>query len=328
MTEMNAIEISAPGDADVLTLCKRPVPEPAAGEVLIKVTAAGINRPDVLQRMGLYPPPEGASDLPGLEVSGVVVKTGDGVEAGLMGQKVCALMPGGGYAEYAVADARLCLPVPDTLSMTEAAGLPETFFTVWTNVFEDGGLAAGETLLVHGGASGIGTTAIAMATTFGAKVITTAGTDEKCAMLEKMGAAHAFNYKTADWAAEIQKLGGVDVVLDMIGGDYVQRNLNCLKPRGRHVSIAFLGGMTAEINIMQVMRGRLTLTGSTLRARTPDEKALIASALRDRVWPLIEEGNIKPVIDQVMPLADASAAHKRMEASSHIGKIILEVTSA
>ncbi|WP_306252831.1 NAD(P)H-quinone oxidoreductase [Parvularcula sp. IMCC14364] len=327
VTHMTAVEISAPGGPEVLQSVQRPVPQPGDGAVLIRVAAAGVNRPDILQRMGLYPPPAGASDLPGLEVAGEVVALGAGVEESWLGRKVCALMAGGGYADYAVADAGLCLPVPDALSMIEAAALPETFFTVWTNVFEDGRLNPGERLLVHGGTSGIGTTAIELAHAFGAEVVTTAGSDDKCQTLKDMGVAAAFNYKSDDWEKLITEAGGVDVVLDMVGGDYVAKNLNCLKTGGRHVSIAFLGGLTAQINIMQIMRGRLTVTGSTLRARDPDEKARIASVLKDKVWPLLNAGKIKPVIDSTFPLAQANQAHALMEASSHIGKIVLTTES-
>ncbi|MCI5047095.1 MAG: NAD(P)H-quinone oxidoreductase [Aquisalinus sp.] len=321
--QMTAIEITQAGGPEVLQPTTRQIPVPQEGEILIEIATAGVNRPDVLQRMGVYPPPEGASDLPGLEVAGEIVRVGNGVDENWLGRKVCALMAGGGYAEYAVADAGLCLPVPAGFTMTEAAALPETFFTVWTNVFEDGALREGERLLVHGGTSGIGTTAIELATAFGAEVIATAGSAEKCDTLKKMGVIAAHNYKEEDWEKLITDAGGVDVILDMVGGAYVAKNLNCLRPGGRHVSIAFLGGLTAEINIMQIMRGRLTLTGSTLRARTNTEKARIASALAEKVWPLLEDGKIKPVIDSTFPLADARKAHALMEASTHIGKIIL-----
>ena len=322
---MTAIEITEPGGPDVLKPVTRDKPVPGEGEVLIKVAAAGVNRPDVLQRMGMYPPPEGASDLPGLEVAGEITETGAGVDKARIGEKVCALMAGGGYAEYAIAEARLALPVPDGLSMVEAAGLPETFFTVWTNVFEDGALKEGERLLVHGGTSGIGMTAIGMAKARGAEIIATAGSPEKCETLREMGVHAAYNYRDDDWETLIGKDGGVDVVLDMVGGPYVIKNLNCLRPGGRHVSIAFLQGMTGEVNIMQIMRGRLTLTGSTLRARTNEEKARIAQELQTHIWPLISAGNIRPVIDSTFPLADAARAHEKMEASVHMGKIILEV---
>ncbi len=324
MSDMNAIEISQPGGPDVLRPTRRQVPAPGAGEVLIKVAAAGINRPDILQRMGLYPPPEGASDLPGLEVAGEIIEAGANVDPAMKGQMVCALMAGGGYAEFAVAAAGLCLPVPTGMEMTAAAGLPETYFTVWTNVFEDGALREGERLLIHGGTSGIGTAAIALATALGAEVVATAGTDEKCSRLNQMGVSAAYNYKEQDWETLILDSGGIDVVLDMVGGDYVAKNLNCLRPDGRHVSIAFLGGITAEINLMNVMRKHLTITGSTLRARTTGEKSRIADALKTHVWPLLESAEVAPIIDSVFPLAKAAAAHKKMEEGSHIGKIVLQ----
>ncbi|MEE9329049.1 MAG: NAD(P)H-quinone oxidoreductase [Parvularculaceae bacterium] len=321
---MNAIEITEPGGPEVLVSCERPIPTPDAGEVLIKVAAAGVNRPDVVQRMGLYPAPKGASDLPGLEVAGEIVALGSDVSGVALGDQVCALLTGGGYAEYAVADAQLCLPVPDGLSLAEAASLPETFFTVRTNVFDDAKLQAGETFLVHGGTSGIGMTAIAMAQAFGAKVIATAGSAEKCARITEAGAT-SFNYKEDDWETQIKALGGVDVVLDMVGGDYVAKNLSCLKPHGRHVSIAFLTGVNAQINIVDIMRKRLTLSGSTLRARPVEQKTVIADALRKKVWPLINQGKVKPVIDSSFALENASDAHRLMEASTHIGKIVLVV---
>ncbi|NHK26740.1 NAD(P)H-quinone oxidoreductase [Parvularcula flava] len=322
---MKAIEISQPGGPDVLKPVERPRPEPGLGEVLIRVEAAGINRPDVLQRQGLYPAPEGASDLPGLEVAGEIVATGTGAPDSLMGTKVCALLPGGGYAQYAVVDHRHCLPVPDSFSMVEAAAMPETFCTVWTNVFQDAGLTSDERLLMPGGSSGIGTTAIMIARAIGADVFATAGTDEKCAAIADLGATRVFNYKTQDWEKEIKDAGGVDVVLDMVGGENVNRHLNCLRPHGRHVSIAFLGGMQATIDIVSIMRKRLTLTGSTLRARTADEKAEVIDGLRDHVWPLTGEHNLKPVIDSTFPLEDAAKAHARMDEGSHIGKIVLTV---
>ncbi|MCI5044584.1 MAG: NAD(P)H-quinone oxidoreductase [Aquisalinus sp.] len=325
--QMTAIEITQAGGPEVLQPAQRPIPSPADGEVLIKLAAAGVNRPDVLQRMGFYPPPEGASDLPGLEVAGEIIRVGNGIDENWIGRKVCALMAGGGYAEYAVADAGLCLPVPAGFTMAEAAALPETFFTVWTNVFEDGALQAGERLMVHGGTSGIGTTAIELATAFGSEVITTAGSAEKCETLREMGVLAAYNYKEDDWEKLITDAGGVDVILDMVGGPYVAKNLNCLRPGGRHVSIAFLSGMTAEVNIMQIMRGKLTLTGSTLRARSNGEKARIARALEEKVWPLLESGKIKPVIDSIFPMKEAHKAHTLMEASTHIGKIILTTES-
>jgi putative PIG3 family NAD(P)H quinone oxidoreductase len=322
---MRAVEIEKPGGPEVLRLATRPVPRPGPNEVLIKVAAAGVNRPDVLQRRGVYPPPPGASDIPGLEVAGEVVEVGGKVLTEKVGTAVTALLPGGGYAEYAVADEGSCMPVPHGLSLEQAAGLPETFFTVWANVFEDGRLKGGETLLVHGGASGIGVTAIAMAKAFGAPVIATASTAEKLKALRELGADHVFNYAEDKWDEEIAKLGGVDVVLDMAGGDFVERNQECLKHGGRHVSIAFLRGAVAPVNIFAIMSKRLILTGSTLRARDNGEKARLAFALRERVWPLLESGRIKPVVDRVFSLAEAAKAHERMEKGSNIGKIILKI---
>lgn len=327
IADMTGIAISAPGGPDVLTPETRPMPVPGPGEVLIRVAAAGVNRPDVLQRMGVYPPPDGASDLPGLEVAGEIVALGEGVPADMQGLAVCALLPGGGYASHAVADARLCLPVPAGLSMVEAAALPETVFTVWANVFEAGSLCAGENLLCHGGTSGIGMTAIAMAKAFGATVTITAGTEEKCNAARAAGADLALDYHQ-DWEKAVLAAGGADMVLDMVGGDYVPKNLNCLKPGGRHVSIAFLRGAVAEVSLLQIMQKQLVLTGSTLRARPAAEKARLASTIREKVWPLIEQGKIRPVIDSVFPLTDAAAAHARMEEGSHIGKIILDTTGA
>ena len=322
---MTAIEISQPGGPDVLKPGERPRPVPGLGEVLIRVEAAGINRPDVLQRQGFYPAPPGASDLPGLEVAGEIVDLGTGVPDSLTGTRVCALLPGGGYAQYAVVDHRHCLPVPDGFSMVEAAAMPETFCTVWTNVFQDAGLTSDERLLMPGGSSGIGTTAIMIAKAIGAEVFTTAGADEKCAAIADLGATRVFKYKTDDWEKQIKDAGGVDVVLDMVGGENVNKHLNCLRPHGRHVSIAFLGGMQATIDIVSIMRKRLTLTGSTLRSRTADEKADVIDGLRDHVWPLTGEHNLKPVIDSTFPLERASEAHDRMEEGSHIGKIVLTV---
>lgn len=323
--DMRAIEIERPGGPEVLKLVTRPAPRPGPSEVLIKVAAAGVNRPDILQRQGVYPPPPGASDLLGLEVAGEVVAIGEKVVTEKVGRLVTALLPGGGYAEYAVADEGSCMPVPRRLTLEEAAGIPETYFTVWANVFEDGGLKGGESLLVHGGASGIGVTAITMAKAFGATVFATASTMEKLEAMRKIGADHVFNYATDAWDEKIAALGGVDVVLDMAGGDFVIRNLECLKHRGRHVSIAFLRGGVAPVNIFTIMRKRLTLTGSTMRARDNGEKARLAFALRQEVWPLLEAGRIKPVIDTVFPLEEAAKAHRRMETSAHIGKIILKV---
>lgn len=322
---MTAIEISQPGGPEVLTPVTRARPEPGLGEVLIRVEAAGINRPDVLQRQGLYPAPDGASDLPGLEVAGEIVALGTGAPESLMGARVCALLPGGGYAHYAVVDHRHCLPVPDGFSMVEAAAMPETFSTVWTNVFQDAGLTSDERLLMPGGSSGIGTTAIMIARAIGAEVFATAGTDEKCEAIAKLGATRVFNYRTGDWETEIRDAGGVDVVLDMVGGENINKHLNCLRPHGRHVSIAFLGGMQATIDIVSIMRKRLTLTGSTLRARSADEKADVIDGLRDHVWPLTGDHDLKPVIDSTFPLEQAAAAHARMDEGSHIGKIVLTV---
>lgn len=327
-SRMNVVEITAPGGPEVLSITSRPVPEPGPGEVLIEVHAAGVNRPDVLQRLGKYPPPPGASDLPGLEVAGRVVARGPGVTLPVEGEAVCALLPGGGYADYAVAAAELCLPVPHGFSMVEAAALPEGVFTVWTNVFDRGRLAPGEVLLVHGGASGIGTTAIQMAVSAGARVLTTAGTDEKCEACRRLGAERAVNHRTEDFVAvvlEVTAARGVDVVLDMVGGDYFPRNLAALAVDGRLVQIAFLRGAKAEIDLALVMRRRLTVTGSTLRARPVAEKAAIAEAVRRHVWPALDRGTWRPVIHATFPLADAAAAHRVMEAGTHIGKLVLTV---
>lgn len=318
---MQAIEITQFGGPEVLKLAERPVPEPAEGEVLIRVHAAGVNRPDALQRLGKYPPPEGASDIPGLEVAGEIVKSR--APEWREGDKVCALLAGGGYAEYAAAPAGQCLPVPEGLGMAEAAALPETVFTVWNNVFKHGQLKAGETLLIHGGSSGIGTTAIRMAKAAGAKVIVTAGSAAKCAACRDLGADLAINYREEDFAAAIGE-NRVDVVLDMVGGDYVPRNLKVLKPGGRHVSIAFLGGAMSEINIPLVMQKSLLLTGSTLRPRPDSEKRALRDEILKNVWPQVEAGKIRPVIDKTFPLAEAAAAHRALEAD-HIGKIVLLV---
>ena len=323
--KMTAIEITEPGGPKVLRAVARPVPTPERGEVLIKVAAAGVNRPDVLQRMGAYPPPEGASDLPGLEVSGTVVALGDGVDDLPVGTPVCALLPGGGYAEYAIAHAGLCLPVPDGVDVVDAASLPEVYFTVWANVYEDAGLTTDETLLVHGGSSGIGSAATMLAKATGARVIATASTDEKRAACRDYGADTAIDYTDATWPDQVLAAcnGGVDVVLDMAGGDFVAKNLDCLRPGGRHVSIAFLRGAEAAINIMAIMRKRLTLSGSTLRARTIEEKARLAQNLRDHVWPFFEGGALRPVVSHRFPLTDAATAHQTMEDGAHLGKIIL-----
>ena len=323
---MQVVEISSPGAPDVLRVAKREKPVPGPGQVLIKVAAAGVNRPDCLQRMGVYPPPPGASDLPGLEVAGIVDAVGDDVTDWRVGDTVCALTPGGGYAEYCLTHHGACLPVPDRLSFLEAASIPETFFTVWYNVFERGMLESGNWLLVHGGSSGIGVAAIQMAKAFGARVIATAGSDEKADFCRQVGAAHAINYKTQDFVEEVSRRTdshGVDVVLDMVGGDYVARNIQCLTDFGRHLSIAFQRGVEGNVNLMTVMRRRLTLTGSTLRAQTDAEKAMIAESLGLFVWPLLETGEIKPVIDSTFPYQDAAKAHTLMESNTHKGKIVL-----
>lgn len=323
---MNCIEIIAPGGPEVLRPAQVAVPTPGPGEVLIKVAAAGVNRPDVLQRQGRYDPPPGASLLPGLEIAGEIAALGEGVDDWRVGDKVCALLAGGGYAEYAVAPAGQVLPIPKGLSMAEAAGLPETVFTVWTNVFERGALKPGESLLVHGGASGIGSTAVQLAKTLGARVFATAGDDDKCRAVERLGAELCVNYRLQDFVAEIKTATGgrgVDVVLDMVGGDYIPRNIELLAADGRHVSIAFLQGPKATLNMFPVMTKRLTLTGSTLRARPVAEKTRLAQAVQENVWPLIETGAFRPVVHATFPLALAADAHRMMEASTHIGKIIL-----
>jgi NADPH2:quinone reductase len=323
---MACIEISQAGGPEVLRPVRRATPRPGCGEVLIKVAAAGVNRPDVMQRKGLYPPPPGASDIPGLEIAGEVVALGEGVERLAVGEVVCALVTGGGYAEYCTAAAPLCLRMPDGLDPVEAAALPEAFFTVWTNVFERGGLKAGERLLVQGGTSGIGTTAIQLAREFGAAVFATAGTPEKRAFCEDLG-ARAIDYRE-DFAERVRGWTagqGLDVVLDIIGGPYLQRNLDCLAPNGRLVVIAVQGGPKTEINLLPILQKRLTLTGSTLRPRSVEEKAGIAEALKDQVWPLLDAGRVKPVIHAVFPLAEAAEAHRLLESGRHIGKIVLTV---
>ena len=323
---MRVVEIAAPGGPEQLRLASRPTPRPGQGEVLVKVAAAGVNRPDVLQRMGVYPPPLGASDIPGLEVAGTVVAAGAGA-AHLIGNRVCALVAGGGYADYCVAPAGTCLAVPEVLRMAEAAAFPETLFTVWVNLFERGFAADGDTVLVHGGTSGIGTMAIKLGTLFGLEVIVTCGSDEKCAAAIELGAAHAINYRTADFVDAVRGFTngkGVAVVLDMVGGDYVPRNLACLADEGRHVSIAFQRGPMAEISIVEVMRRRLTLTGSTLRARDLGFKTMVADEIAKTVWPYVEGNRLKPAMDRAFPLAEAAAAHARMESGSHVGKIVLE----
>ena len=322
---MTAIEIKEPGGPEMLTITERPTPRPKANEALIRIAYAGVNRPDVLQRMGLYPPPPGVTDIPGLEAAGEIVALGEAVEGLSLGDQVTALLPGGGYSEYAVVDAGSCLPVPQGLSLAEAASLPETFFTVWANVFDDAALQPHETLLVHGGSSGIGVTAITMAKAFGARVIATAGSEEKCQAALKLGADEAYLYTDDGWENEIAGKGGADVVLDMAGGDFVTRNLACLNPGGRHVSIAFLRGAMAQFNIFMVMQKQLRLSGSTMKARSPKEKARLAKDLRQHVWPLLETGAIKPVVDRIFPLKSVAEAHKHMETGAHIGKIVLKV---
>jgi NADPH:quinone reductase len=329
-TMMTAIDPAAPGGPEVLVPVERPVPAPGEGEVLIRVAAAGVNRPDVLQRKGGYPPPPGAPSIMGLEVAGEVVALGAGVDSALLGQPVCALIPGGGYAEYAVASASICLPVPSTLSMVEAAAIPETLFTVWTNVFERAYAVEGDVLLVHGGTSGIGSMAIALGKLFGLTTIVTCGSDDKCARAVEIGADHAINYKTADFVAEVMRItggAGVNAVLDMVGGDYVPRNLQCLTEEGRHVSIAVLNGPKTDLFIPLVMMKRLTLTGSTLRPRSVTFKSLVAEEIARTVWPHVEAGRLKPVIDSVFPLTDAAGAHALMDSGNHVGKIVLEVRS-
>ena len=325
---MTAIEISEPGGPEVLKPASTAIPAPGSGEILIKVAAAGVNRPDVLQRKGLYPAPADASPLPGLEVAGTVVASGSETRRFHEGSQVCALVHGGGYAEYCVAHETSALPIPDGLSAVEAACLPETFFTVWTNVFDRGGLRSGETFLVHGGSSGIGTTAIMLASTFGAQVFATAGSTEKCTACENLGADLAINYRNEDFVEATRQATdgrGVDLILDMVGGDYIERNIEAAADQGRIVQIAFLNGPIAEVNFAPLMLKRLTLTGSTLRIRTVDEKANIAQALENNVWPLIEAGRVKSVIHAQFPLDRAEDAHALMEDSNHIGKIVLTV---
>ena len=326
MTDMmRAVEITKAGGPEVLQLTQRPVPVAAHGQVVLKVAYAGVNRPDALQRAGLYAPPATASDLPGLEASGTVVAVGDGVAGLSAGDQVCALLPGGGYAEYVATPAAHCLPVPKGLSLKEAACLPETFFTVWSNVFTRGGLKAGERFLIHGGSSGIGTTAIQLANAFGARVFVTAGSDDKCAACVALGAEKAINYKDEDFVAVMKGEGGADLILDMVGGDYIARNIKTLANDGRLVQIAFLQGAVTELNFAMMMMKRLTITGSTLRPQSDLAKARIAQDLHEQVWPLIEVGKVAPVIDSTFELADAMGAHTRMESSGHIGKIVLTV---
>jgi NADPH2:quinone reductase len=323
---MVAIEISHPGEPEVLVATERPRPALGRGDVLIRVAAAGVNRPDVMQRQGKYPPPPGASDIPGLEVAGTIEEVAGDVRDWRVGDRVCALVSGGGYAEYCVAPAGQCLPIPAGLDFTSAAGIPETFFTVWANVFELGRLTEGEALLVHGGSSGIGTAAIQLAGRFGAQVFATAGSAEKCAACERLGAERAINYREEDFVAVLRDATGgrgVDVILDMVGGDYLQRNIDSLAVEGRLVQIALVAGLRAWINLLPVLQRRLTITGSTLRPQSTERKSAIASALRARVWPLIEAGDVRPVIHATFPLRDAALAHRVMESGLHVGKLVL-----
>ncbi|PIE43757.1 MAG: NAD(P)H-quinone oxidoreductase [Gammaproteobacteria bacterium] len=323
---MKFIDLTEFGAAEVLTLATGDAPEPKQGEVLVDVTAAGVNRPDVVQRQGHYPAPPGASPILGLEVAGEIIQLGKGVANWQVGDKVCALANGGGYAQQVAVPASQCLPIPQGFSMVEAAAVPETFFTVWSNVFDRCGLTSGETFLVHGGASGIGTTAIQMAVAMGARVFTTAGSDEKCRVCESLGAEKAINYRSDDFVAELKTIlgkRGIDVTLDMVGGDYIARNIKIAAMDGRIVNIAYLSGSVAEVNFMQVMLKRLTLTGSTLRPQSEHTKALIAENLRTNIWPYLESGKIRPVIAETFPLSKAAEAHRLMELSQHIGKIVL-----
>lgn len=322
---MRAIEIRAPGGPEELVLTTRPVPQPGAGEVLVRVAAAGVNRPDVMQRQGRYPPPPGASDIPGMEISGIVVARGTDVSLAI-GAEVTALLPGGGYAEYAVAAAPLCLRIPHGITLQHAAALPETFFTVWTNVFERGRCKAGDIVLVHGGTSGIGTTAIQLATAWGARVFATAGTDEKARICEQLGAVRGINYRTEDFVDVVHRdTGGhgADIILDMVGGSYLDRNLQSTAIEGRLVIISMLGGARAELKLNQILVKRLTITGSTLRSRSIAEKSAVAAAVAGNVWPLLDQGRVRPIIHAEFPLAEAAAAHVLMESSNHVGKIIL-----
>lgn len=325
---MYVIGFDSPGGPEVLVKKMVPTPVPADGQLLVRVAYAGVNRPDCLQRQGSYPPPPGASPIPGLEISGTVVATGAGVDPGFVGQKVCALVSGGGYAEYCLAQADHCLPVPADLSLAQAAALPETLFTVWHNVFERGWAKDGETVLVHGGTSGIGTMAIKLGKLFDLTVIVTCGGAEKCARAREIGADYAIDYKSADFVAEVKRITGgkgVELVLDMVAGDYVARNLKCLADDGRHVTIAVQGGARAEINMAQLMVRRITLTGSTLRPRSNLFKALLTQEIAANVWPAVEEGELRPEMDRIFPLAQAADAHAYMETGAHIGKIVLEV---
>ncbi|WP_278391666.1 NAD(P)H-quinone oxidoreductase [Sphingobium yanoikuyae] len=326
-SQMTAIGIPVPGGPDALVPEQRPVPVPGEDEVLIRVAAAGVNRPDVLQRQGKYPPPPGASDIPGLEVAGTIVAAGRSADM-LVGQRVCALLPGGGYAEYAIAPAGQCLPVPADYDLVEAAALPETLFTVWTNLFERAYVVGGDRVLVHGGTSGIGTMAISLCRLFDIEIIVTCGSDDKCAQALDWGASHAINYKSQDYVAEVKRITGgqgVQAVLDMVGGDYVPRNIECMAEDGRHVSIAVLGGAKTSIFLPTVMSKRLTLTGSTLRPRSSGFKSLVADEIMRTVWPFVEQGRLRPAMDQRFALADAAKAHARMDAGEHFGKIVLTV---
>ena len=326
-SQMTAIGIPVPGGPDALVPEQRPVPVPGEDEVLIRVVAAGVNRPDVLQRQGKYPPPPGTSDIPGLEVAGTIVAAGRSADM-LVGQRVCALLPGGGYAEYAIAPAGQCLPVPADYDLVEAAALPETLFTVWTNLFERAYVVGGDRVLVHGGTSGIGTMAISLCRLFDIEIIVTCGSDDKCAQALEWGASHAINYKSQDYVAEVKRIAGgqgVQAVLDMVGGDYVPRNIECMAEDGRHVSIAVLGGAKTSIFLPTVMSKRLTLTGSTLRPRSSGFKSLVADEIMRTVWPFVEQGKLRPAMDQRFALADAAKAHARMDAGEHFGKIVLTV---
>jgi NADPH2:quinone reductase len=327
---MLAIEISSPGGPDVLVPVERPVPSISAGEVLVKVAAAGVNRPDVLQRQGRYPPPPGVTDIPGLEIAGTIEAIGPAVTSWRVGDAVCALVSGGGYAEFCAVPAPQCLPIPRGFDVTHAAGIPETTFTVWTNVFDRGRLAAGESILIHGGSSGIGTTAIQLAHARGARVFATAGSAEKCAACESIGAERGINYHETDFVAAVKALTngrGVDVVLDMVAGDYVQRNIDVLAMDGRLVMIGRQGGVKSEIDVMPILRKRLMLTGSTLRTRSVDEKGALARAVYQQVWPLFESGAVRVIVHETFPLRDAAAAHRVMESSTHVGKLVLTVQS-
>jgi NADPH:quinone reductase len=327
---MIAIEIREPGGPEVLVPVERPRPGIGPDEVLIQVAAAGVNRPDVMQRRGKYPPPPGASDIPGLEVAGTIVEVGAGIAGWRVGDRVCALVTGGGYAEYCAAPAPQCLPVPDAVGMAGAAAIPETFFTVWTNVFERGRLQAGESILIHGGSSGIGTTAIQLARAFGARVFVTAGSAEKCAACERLGAERAINYRDVDFVEGIKDVTGgrgVDVVLDMVGAEYLARNISVLAMEGRLIEIATQRGATAEVNLQTIMQRRLTITGSTLRVRPVADKGAIAAALRRQVWPMLESGAVKPLVHATFPLRDAASAHRLMESGAHIGKIVLTIAN-